>query len=183
MFEQFFIPFLAIGLAELGDKTQLAIICLSSKTDRHLRLLMGVMLAFIIADGGAIILGSYLTSLFPSEVIRFVSGIVFLLFGILTLLNKKEETADCDIRRPFITGFSMILISEMGDKTQIAAALFGARYDTIPVFLGVISALFILSAAAILVGKVLMCRLNRRAISKAAGTVFVIIGTIFILGG
>ena len=39
------IPFVTTGLAELGDKTQLSILLLSSKTKKHLELLLGVMAA------------------------------------------------------------------------------------------------------------------------------------------
>ena len=57
MFQDFFIPFLTIGLAEFGDKTQLAILGLSTKTKKHLSLILGVVLAFILTDGLAVILG------------------------------------------------------------------------------------------------------------------------------
>ncbi|MEK7715894.1 MAG: TMEM165/GDT1 family protein, partial [candidate division NC10 bacterium] len=35
------IPFGTVALAELGDKTQLAVICLASKTRRHGQLFLG----------------------------------------------------------------------------------------------------------------------------------------------
>jgi len=53
------IPFFAIGLAELGDKTQLAVILLSSRTGDHLQLLIGIVLAFMIVDGVAILAGEH----------------------------------------------------------------------------------------------------------------------------
>ena len=53
------IPLLAVGLAEMGDKTQLSILILSTRTKEYFRLLLGVMLAFLLADGLAILLGSY----------------------------------------------------------------------------------------------------------------------------
>jgi len=183
MIEEFLIPFTAIGLAELGDKTQIAVICLASKTKRHLRLLAGVMLAFIIADGGAIILGSLLSGLIDSDILKFISGGLFIFFGIMTLLNNKQETADCDLRRPFMTGFGMILVSEMGDKTQLASAVFGARYNPAAVFTGVVASLLLLSFAAVMLGKFILTKLERRTISRFAGAVFLGIGIFFIVGG
>jgi len=49
--EDILIPLVAIAAAELGDKTQISILLLSSKTKKHLQLLLGVMLAFLIVDG------------------------------------------------------------------------------------------------------------------------------------
>ena len=42
----FFAPFAAIALAELGDKSQLSIFLLSTRTKRHFLLLLGVMCGF-----------------------------------------------------------------------------------------------------------------------------------------
>jgi putative Ca2+/H+ antiporter (TMEM165/GDT1 family) len=56
MLADILIPFATIGLAELGDETQLTVLCLSSKTKRHIELLLGIILAFVIADGSAIVI-------------------------------------------------------------------------------------------------------------------------------
>jgi putative Ca2+/H+ antiporter (TMEM165/GDT1 family) len=57
MIQDLFVPFIAILIAELGDKTQFAVFCLSSKTKSYAKLFLGVLLAFAVADGIAIILG------------------------------------------------------------------------------------------------------------------------------
>jgi Ca2+/H+ antiporter, TMEM165/GDT1 family len=79
------IPLLAVGLAEMGDKTQLSILLLSSRTREYFRLLLGVMLAFLLADGIAILVGSWATNVIPVHLVKLVSGSVFILFGILIL--------------------------------------------------------------------------------------------------
>jgi len=170
------IPFMAIGLAELGDKTQLAVFCLASKTKKCLQLFFGVMLAFIIADGIAILLGSYITTLVPQSVIKIIAGAIFIAVGIVILLNHKKEEAKCELKMPFMSGFSLILISEMGDKTQIASALFAVKFNPIFVFMGVITALIILSLMAIYLGKLISEKLDKKKISVIAGSLFVLIG-------
>lgn len=174
--QDFIIPFIAVGLAELGDKTQLAVICLASKTKKYLPLLAGVILAFIITDGLAILLGNYITNIVPIYYIKIISGIIFIIFGITNLVNNKEDESKCDLKKPFLTGFAIILISEMGDKTQIASGLFATKYDTLMVFLGVISVLIILSIIAVYLGKFIVQKINRRVISYIAGILFILIG-------
>jgi Ca2+/H+ antiporter, TMEM165/GDT1 family len=44
------VPLAAIAVAELGDKTQLSVLLLSSKTKNHFNLLIGVIIAFAIVD-------------------------------------------------------------------------------------------------------------------------------------
>ncbi|HIE34278.1 MAG TPA: TMEM165/GDT1 family protein [Candidatus Altiarchaeales archaeon] len=51
------IPLIIADIAELGDKTQLLILLLSSKTENHFQLFIGAMLAFLITDGHAIFFG------------------------------------------------------------------------------------------------------------------------------
>jgi len=179
MLADMLIPFAAIGLAELGDKTQLAVLCLSSKTKRHIELLLGIILAFVIADGLAIILGNYITSYIPIQYLKILSGITFIIFGIFTLMNSKEEEAQCELKQPFSSAFLLILISEMGDKTQIAAGLFATKYNPVWVFIGVIFALAVLSVMAVYLGKFIALKLNKRAISTVAGILFVLIGISF----
>lgn len=172
------IPLLAVGLAEMGDKTQLSILLLSSRTREYTKLLLGVMLAFLLADGFAILVGSWVNEAIPTQMVKVVSGLIFIIFGILILKGESEEveTNGLSARGAFISGFSMIFLSEWGDKTQIASALFAAEYDPHMVFLGVMLALFILTIMAIFLGRYLSTRIDRNAITKLAGAVFLAIG-------
>lgn len=176
-------PFLLVGLAELGDKTQLAVLVLSTKTRKYTALLAGVMLAFIITDGLAILLGNFIATRVPMDYVRVGAGILFIIFGITTLLNRKEDEDDdsYELKSPFISGFGLILVSEMGDKTQLASALFATQYNPLLVFIGVILALLILSSMAVFVGKMLMEKINKRTISTVAGLLFILIGVSFFL--
>ncbi|MCC7576380.1 MAG: TMEM165/GDT1 family protein [Methanomethylovorans sp.] len=181
MIQDILIPFLLVGLAELGDKTQLAVLVLSTKTKQYGSLLAGVMLAFVLTDGIAIILGDLIASALPLEYVRIFAGLLFVIFGVLMLYNrnKDEDEGSYELKNPFVSGFSLILVSEMGDKTQLAAALFATRYDPLMVFIGVIMALLLLSIMAIYVGQKLMERVNKHTISTAAGILFILIGITF----
>ncbi|MGA1871321.1 MAG: TMEM165/GDT1 family protein [bacterium] len=172
----FLIPFITVGIAELGDKTQLAILCLASNTKKYFELLLGVILAFLIADGCAVLLGDFMVDLIPIGYIKIISGTIFILFGVLTFFDKKREEAECTLRNPFLSGFWVVLLSEMGDKTQITASVFAAKFNPYIVFLGVISALLILSFIAVFLSKTILRRLNQRKVSFAAGITFILVG-------
>lgn len=181
--QELLIPFVAVGLAELGDKTQLAVLCLASKTRKYVQLLAGVLLAFAVADGLAILLGSFITERVPMVYIKVVSGIVFIAFGILTLLKTKAEEPHCDLRQPFVSGFGLVLVSEMGDKTQIASGLFAAKFNAAMVLIGVMAALAVLSVTAVYLGRFLAPKANRRVVSRLAGAVFIVLGISALLTG
>jgi len=178
------IPFLAVGLAEMGDKTQLSILLLSSRTQEYARLVLGVMLAFLLADGLAILVGSYIDAVVPVTTVKALSGLVFILFGILILKEKGEEEESeqsLSARGAFLSGFSMIFLSEWGDKTQIASALFATEYDPLMVLAGVMIALLILTLMAIFLGRYLSRRIDRKLMSRVAGGIFLLIGFSFLI--
>jgi putative Ca2+/H+ antiporter (TMEM165/GDT1 family) len=64
----------------------------------------------------------------------------------------------------------------MGDKTQIASGLFATQYSPVWVFIGVISALTVLSVIAVYLGKFIALKIKKKTISTIAGIVFVLIG-------
>jgi putative Ca2+/H+ antiporter (TMEM165/GDT1 family) len=176
------IPFVAVGLAEVGDKTQLSVLLLSSRTQEYFKLLMGVLMAFLIVDGLAILLGSWVTAFVPLSLLKLTSAAVFIAFGILILI-KNNETAEeeASFKGAFVSGFSLIFVSEWGDKTQIASALFAAEYGAGLVLVGTMLALALLSIIAIYLGRLISERVDRRFITRAAGVTFIIIGSTFAL--
>ncbi|AFV23151.1 hypothetical protein Mpsy_0942 [Methanolobus psychrophilus R15] len=183
MIQDILLPFLLIGIAELGDKTQLAVLVLSTKTRRYTSLLAGVMLAFALTDGIAILFGNYIAQKVPLDYVRIGAGSMFILFGLITLFNKDKDEAkgSYELKSPFMSGFWLILVAEMGDKTQLAAALFATQYNPLLVFVGVMLALFILSVMAVYLGKIIMEKVDKRTISTIAGIMFILIGASFFL--
>lgn len=180
--QDFIIPLIAISAAELGDKTQISILLLSSKTNKHLQILVGVMLAFLIVDGIAIAAGTWITTIIPIKYLKIISATIFIILGLLMLLNKKEEKEKSKTyKNPFITAFFLILLTEWGDKTQIAAALFATKYNPILVLIGTIIALLILSLIAIFFGKILSEKMPKKTINKIAAILFIIMGITFLV--
>jgi len=160
------------------------VILLSSRTREYIPLLAGVMLAFLITDGFAILIGSWMTGIIPLGLLKLISGGVFILFGALTLRGDQEEAEEergISSGNALVSGFSIIFLSEWGDKTQIASALFATEYDPIMVFIGVMAALFILSVMAIYLGQIISQKVDRKLVSRIAGTLFVTIGLAIIL--
>ncbi len=182
MFQAFFIPFIAISLAELGDKTQIAILLLATRTGKHLYLFLGVLLAFVIADGLAVLLGGLVADFVPAKYLKVGSGIIFIIFGILTIVKNEEGETTVEPKNPFFSAFGLIFASELGDKTQIASGLFATKYNPYLVFTGVILALAMLSLMAIFVGRFVKNKINRRLISLIGGVVFIIIGIVCLVG-
>lgn len=182
MIADILIPFVTIALAELGDKTQLSVLLLSTRTKEHISLLFGVMIAFLVVDGFAILIGSWVTSILPANLLKIASGILFILFGVLILIDSGKDDNKEDrmlTTSPFFSGFLLIFVAEWGDKTQIASAVFATQYNVWLVLIGTMAALGLLSATAVYLGRFVLERIDKKIISKAAGFVFILMGISF----
>lgn len=80
-------PFSLIALMELGDKTQFSIIALAAKYSSPTLIFVGVIFAYFILMGISVALGSNLIKFIPMKYIRICASIVFILFGILFILQ------------------------------------------------------------------------------------------------
>jgi putative Ca2+/H+ antiporter (TMEM165/GDT1 family) len=174
------IPLITVGLAELGDKTQLSLLILSSKTRNHSSLLLGVSSAFLLVDGVAIVAGSWVTQILPRLWLKAGSGIVFTILGILMLREikawKDGTGGGIKLGNAFLMGFSLIFLTEWGDKTQISSALLAAEYNPYMVLIGTMSALIALSMVTVYLGGRALTRIDRRSMMKISGIIFIIIG-------
>lgn len=79
----FITSLLYVGLLELGDKTQLSLIALTSKYEQPVRIFLGGTLALLLTSFIAAIAGKALAKVVPMKYIRWGSGVVFIVFGIL----------------------------------------------------------------------------------------------------
>ena len=79
---------------------------------------------------------------------------------------------------PLLTSFSVVLLAELGDKTQICTVMLSSRSSAFPMFLGAMSAFFIINGLSTLLGVELLSFLPQSVISLAAGLVFIFFGLI-----
>ena len=89
-----FTTFVTVFLAEMGDKTQLTTITLSSTTNKPLAVFIGSSLALISATLLGALAGGSIANLIPAFLLKLLSGIVFLIIGISLLLQSKTETTN-----------------------------------------------------------------------------------------
>ena len=87
--------FITVFLAEMGDKTQLTTITLSSSTNKPLAVFIGSATALILATLLGALAGNSIANLIPAFILKLLSGIVFLIIGINLLVQiKKGNTSD-----------------------------------------------------------------------------------------
>ncbi|MBP1725108.1 MAG: hypothetical protein H6Q51_406 [Deltaproteobacteria bacterium] len=77
-----------IFLAELGDKTQFAALCLSADNQSRLSVFLGASLALVTSALLAVLLGAVLARCFPPYIIKTVAGILFVVMGVVMLIAR-----------------------------------------------------------------------------------------------
>ena len=83
--------FVTVFLAEIGDKTQLTTITLSSTTNKPLAVFIGSSTALILATLLGALAGGSIANLIPAFILKLLSGIVFLFLGVNLLAQIKKE--------------------------------------------------------------------------------------------
>ena len=91
--------FLAVFIAELGDKTQLATLTISGTSNKPLAVFLGSSSALVFASLLGALTGGSISSFLPEAVLKSVASLTFLIIGIKLLkdsltINKDERESD-----------------------------------------------------------------------------------------
>lgn len=176
-----------IFIAELGDKTQLTAMALATRYPWR-KIFAGIALAFLLLNIGAVLVGKILFALLPLFWIKLVSGILFIFFGVTTLLARGEDDSGesqqkRSARGPFLTSFVMILFAELGDKTQLVTASLAAQHSSqLAVFVGSTLALWSVSLLGIFLGRQLTRFVPLVYVHRVAGVLFLLFGAVISYG-
>ena len=173
---------LVILLAELGDKTMLTTLCLGAKFRRPALVVLSSILALAVASGLAIIVAVILSFALPIQIILYISGILFVIMGLHTLIYRDGTPSDyCDNPRSVFSMFSLVLLSELGDKSQIAILGLAAQSAfPIVVFAGSFVSFLLLNGISAFAGDRMAERLPIRKVQIVTGIVFIVIGVLVI---
>ena len=80
--------FITLFLAELGDKTQLAIITMTAKTDSKVAVFLGASLALVFVSLLAVLFGGLISQYVPTEWLQRIVAVAVIVIGVLMLAGK-----------------------------------------------------------------------------------------------
>ena len=193
------LSFIIIFFAELGDKTQLIVLSLSTKS-KIKNILLGIAFGTFMSHGLAIILGSKLGNLSNSNFshwLTLLTYVSFILFGIVgfismrknhskTLPNSNDYKSDLisklinlKIHYTFIISFC-IFIGELGDKTFMSSIGLGIQYPKfkISLIIGSILGMVFSNMIAILFGRFISTKFKQQYIEIFSNVLFIGIGLV-----
>jgi putative Ca2+/H+ antiporter (TMEM165/GDT1 family) len=168
-----------ILLAEMGDKSQLVCMTLAAR-HRSRPVLAGAVAAFVLLNTLAVLFGATLAQWIPQRALAGVVALLFGVYGVLALRNSQAAEDDGEIvqrrrRGIFATTFLLLVLAEMGDKTQLAVAGMAGTLPPVPVWVGATLALITTSALGVLVGCKLLRLIPIHRLHQVSGLLFLIL--------
>ena len=183
--EPFLVSTLVVGLAEIGDKTQILSLILAARFQRPLPIIFGILVATVANHAAAGLAGVLFGSLLGDGWMRWILGVSFLSVAIWALFPDKYEGRTEAIGRfgAFVAALVAFFLAEIGDKTQIATIGLAARFEQFyPVVLGTTLGMMLANIPVVLIGDRIAGRLPVRAIRIVAALVFAALGILTITG-
>lgn len=183
--EAFLISTGIVGLAEIGDKTQLLAFLLAAKFRKPLPIVLAIFVATFANHAFAAAVGAWITSMLGPDVLRWVLGVSFLAMAAWTLIPDKLDEDETKLAKygVFLTTLIAFFMAEMGDKTQVATVALAARYhDIVPVVLGTTFGMMLANVPAVYLGDKIANRVSLRLVHGIAALVFAALGVATLLG-
>ncbi len=187
MIEPLLTSFGLVFLAELGDKSMLLAIAFAARY-RPLPVLSGIAIAAFTMLGLSTLVGAGIGAALPEELVAIVGGLLFIVFGILTLRDDDddddEEEASGPAGRSVLLGVTVaFLVAEFGDKTMLATLTLASAQAAVPTWLGAGAGMTAASGIAIAVATVVGSRLPERALRLVAAVAFLVFGVLLLVQG
>jgi putative Ca2+/H+ antiporter (TMEM165/GDT1 family) len=187
-----------IFVAELGDKTQLAVLAQTCKYRCPWAVFFGASLALMTVTGLGAAGGQLVSQLVPPAVLRWVAAAAFVAMGIFVareaVRGEDEESEDaCSGNEddeeasalPFAKGwraltttFGLLFVAELGDKTQLAVLSMATKSAPWLVFVGASLALMVVTALGVIGGEGLCRLIPKRVLLEVSAVAFVVMGVL-----
>lgn len=183
LLSSFLIVFAVVGLTELVDRTNFALIGLAARY-RPLSVWAGATVAFWTTTLLAVGIGAALLTALGGQILylRLGGGIFLLAYAAYLAFVPSSERRSPVGRSPFTTALLLILLLELGDTTMVFTIAFVVSMPSaVVVALAAGSALTLVAASASAIGRRLGARLEPRPLERVVIVVLTIVGIVTIL--
>jgi putative Ca2+/H+ antiporter (TMEM165/GDT1 family) len=186
-------------VAELGDKTQLAVLAQTCKYRRPWAVFFGASLALVAVTALGVVGGQLVSQLVPSAVLRWVAAVAFVVMGVFVAREAAGdvgEDSECACLDGEVSGaaplagswralagtFGLLFVAELGDKTQLAVLSMATKSTPWLVFAGGGLALTAVTGLAVVGGEGLCRLIPQRVLLGASSVAFVVMGVLMGMG-
>lgn len=117
----FLVALILIMVGELADKSQLLALVLATRY-KWWEVLIGIFIATFVVHFFTTLVGQFMGSAIPQQALPWITGLLFIGFGLWTLRGDTVEDSEAEKGRrfgPIIATAIAFFLAELGDKTQI----------------------------------------------------------------
>ncbi|MDN3651769.1 TMEM165/GDT1 family protein [Thalassotalea ponticola] len=167
--------FALIFIAELGDKSQLVCMALAAQY-RARSVLLGAISAFMLLNALAVVVGMSFSQFIPEVALKLCAAGLLLLFAWKTWQGDEQDQDDSPSKLTkgvALSTFLLIIVAEMGDKTQLAVATISMTQTPVLVWLSATLALTVSCVLGVYAGKRWLSRLDEDKLKRVTTLLFI----------
>lgn len=182
--EAFLIALMTVGVAEIGDRTQLLALMLAARYRKPWAVLAGVLCSALLNNALAGFLGVRVARYLTPRLLDAIVGASLIAMALWALKSDVPAAQQARAGRhgAFLATLIAFSLAEFADKTQIATLALAAAYANLPaVVAGATAGLLLANVPAVFVGHAAAQRLPLRAIHYASSALFLLLGVVFLL--
>ena len=175
-----------VAIAEIGDKTQLLAIVLAARFRKPLPIVLGILVATLLNHAVAASFGYLVAQWLTGQTFQIVLGVAFVAMAAWALIPDKEDegAGERSSGGVFLTTLVAFFLVEIGDKTQIATSLLGARFQNVAlVTLGTTLGMMLANVPAVFLGEAVTRIVPMKVVRSAAAVIFAAIGLWIVVAG
>jgi putative Ca2+/H+ antiporter (TMEM165/GDT1 family) len=170
--------FVAAGLAEWGDRTQLFVVVLAARFAKPGAILAGLAVAALLNGTVAAYGGILVNDLINTRAASLLVALALIMAGAGRLLRRRPPADAARWRTgAFLTAAGSLFLLEIGDKTQFLTFALAARFDSAPLTLaGATAGILAANVPAVLLGAAFPKAMPLQPVRYAIGAMFLVIG-------
>ncbi len=179
--DAFLVSTITVALAEIGDKTQLLSLFLTTKFRNKWAIILGILVATLLNHAASAWLGEWVAQYMQSRTGGWVIGCSFIALGLWLLIPDKDNGEESSLHQygAFAASAVLFFLAEIGDKTQIATVLLGAQFESVLlVTAGTTLGMLIANVPVVFAGDYLMQRIPMNLTRILAALAFVAVGLV-----